>query len=288
MNPKTRFAPRTEPRFGPRRVPPAVTRLASGFAPCFAYGLVPRFVSRFTYHFAYRFAAHLALFALLAGLSLGSAVARTVYRQVAPSADGSGVVYMDRETATVMGFEGAAWLERPERLTEERPELLLAALDLKPGMQVADIGAGSGYYSWRIAERVAPSGRVLAVDVQPGMLAVLDRAMKKRGARNVAGVLGTAIDPHLPLAQVDLALMVDVYHEFDHPREMLDAITRSLKPGGRIVFVEYRAEDDAVPISPHHKMTEAQVRREATAAGLVWQRTVETLPWQHVVVFAKP
>ena len=230
----------------------------------------------------------LAFVALLSFAPIAFALDRPVYRHVAPSADGSGVVYMDRETATVMGFEGAAWLERPERLTEERPELLLAALDLKPGMQVADIGAGSGYYSWRIAERVAPSGRVLAVDVQPGMLAVLDRAMKQRGARNVVGVLGTTTDPRLPPAQVDLALMVDVYHEFDHPREMLDAITRALKPGGRIVFVEYRAEDDAVPISPHHKMSEAQVRREATAAGLVWQRTVETLPWQHVVVFVKP
>ncbi len=211
-----------------------------------------------------------------------------LYREVTPSPDGSGIVYMGRETATVMGFAGASWLERPERRSEERPELLIAALDLKPGMQVADIGAGSGYYSWRIAERVAPSGGVLAVDVQPGMIAVLDREMKKRNATNVKAVLGTTTDPRLPPGTVDLALMVDVYHEFDHPREMLDGIARSLKPGGRIVFVEYRAEDFTVPISPHHKMTEAQVRREAAAAGLVWQRTVETLPWQHVVVFTKP
>ena len=204
-----------------------------------------------------------------------------------PSADGTGVVYMGRETARVMGHEGADWLERPERVAEERPDLLLAALALQPGMQVADIGAGTGYYSWRMAERVGPSGRVMAVDVQPEMLALLAREMKKRGTANVVGVLGTASDPKLKADSVDLVLMVDVYHEFDHPKAMLDALVRSLKPEGRIVFVEYRGEDPAVPIKPRHKMSVAQIEREAAAAGLIRRETIETLPWQHIVVFGK-
>ena len=209
------------------------------------------------------------------------------YSRVPPSSDGTGIVYMGRETAGVMGHEGAAWLERDERAVEERPDLLLRALALKPGMTVADIGAGTGYYSWRMAERVGPSGRVLAVDVQPEMLSLLDREMKKHDARNVKSVLSTTTDPRLPAGAVDLVLMVDVYHEFDHPREMLDAIVRSLKPDGRVVFVEYRAEDASVPIKQHHKMSEAQVKKEAAASGLVWKETIATLPWQHIVVFGK-
>lgn len=209
------------------------------------------------------------------------------YGRVKPSADGTGIVYLGRETAAVMGHEGADWLERPERVAEERPDLLLAALALKPGMQVADIGAGTGYYSWRMAERVGPGGRVLAVDVQPEMLAMLRTEMKKRRADNVVPVLGTTTDPRLPAGSIDVVLMVDVYHEFDHPREMLDAMARALKPGGRVVFVEYRAEDASVPIKPLHKMSEAQVRREAAAAGLQWKETAETLPWQHIVIFTK-
>lgn len=225
---------------------------------------------------------------VIALLVVSSAVADgPVYRRVAPSPDGTGTVYMNRETASVMGHEGADWLERPERLAEERPDSLLAALAVKPGMRVADIGAGTGYYSWRIAERVGPSGRVLAVDVQPEMLALLDTEMKKRKVSNVQGVLGTTTDPRLAPDTIDLVLMVDVYHEFDHPREMLDAMVRSLKKDGRIVFVEYREEDATVPIKPHHKMSEAQVKREAAAAGLVWKETIETLPWQHIVVFTK-
>ena len=209
------------------------------------------------------------------------------YRRVNPSRDGTGIVYLGRETAAVMGHEGADWLERPERVAEERPDLLLAALALKPGMQVADIGAGTGYYSWRIAERIGPTGRVLAVDVQPEMIALLGTEMKRRRVGNVVPVLGTTLDPRLPQDAVDVVLMVDVYHEFDHPREMLDAMVRALKPGGRMVFVEYRAEDASVPIKPLHKMSEAQVRREAAASGLAWKETIETLPWQHIVVFTR-
>ena len=209
------------------------------------------------------------------------------YQRVAPSRNGTGIVYLGRETARVMGHEGADWLERPERQAEERPDLLLKALKLAPGLQVADVGAGTGYYSWRMAQAVGPSGRVLAVDVQPEMLTRLDAEMKRRQTANVVGVLGTTSDPRLPAASLDLVLMVDVYHEFDHPREMLQGLVRALKPDGRIAFVEYRLEDPSVPILPLHKMSEAQVRREAEAAGLVWIETVRTLPWQHVILFRR-
>jgi predicted methyltransferase len=207
------------------------------------------------------------------------------YGHVPPSRDGTGIVYLGRETAAVMGHEAADWLERPERFAEERPDLLLQALALKPGMQVADIGAGTGYYSWRMAEKVGPTGRVYAVDVQPEMLDRLAVEVKRHGVSNVKAVLGATDDPRLPSQGLDTVLMVDVYHEFDHPREMLAGIVRSLKDDGVVVFVEYRAEDPDVPIKPHHKMSVAQVRREAEAAGLVWDRTIETLPWQHIVIF---
>lgn len=210
------------------------------------------------------------------------------YQRTSPSRDGVGVTYMGREIAEVMDPAGADWLERGARAKEERPDLLLAALPLRQGMTVADIGAGTGYYSWRISERIGPAGRVFAVDVQPEMLKRLGAEMKRRGVANVTPVLGTATEPRLPDASVDVMVMVDVYHEFEHPKEMLDALVRALKVDGRLVFVEYRAEDAAVPISPHHKMSEVQVRREATAAGLVWKETTETLPWQHVIVFTKP
>lgn len=209
------------------------------------------------------------------------------YQRVPNSRDGIGVAYMGREIAQVMDPVGADWLERGARAKEERPDLLLAALPLREGMTVADIGAGTGYYTWRIAERIGRSGRVFAVDVQPDMLTRLGTEMKRRGVANVTPVLGTSVDPRLPEASVDLMVMVDVYHEFDRPKEMLDALVRALKVDGRLVFVEYREEDAAVPISPHHKMSEAQVRREATVAGLTWKETIETLPWQHIVVFTK-
>ena len=208
----------------------------------------------------------------------------TSYSRVPPSPDGTGIVYLGRETASVMGHEGAAWLDRPERASEERPNLLIAALGLEPGMQVADVGAGTGYYSWRMAARVGSTGRVFAVDVQPEMLALLASEMKRRDTTNVTRVLGTDTDPRLAVDSIDLILMVDVYHEFDHPREMLDALVRSLKPHGRIAFVEYRAEDPAVPINPHHKMSDMQIRREARASGLACRPAIETLPWQHIVV----
>lgn len=210
------------------------------------------------------------------------------YGSIQPSRDGIGKTYMGREIAQVMGYPGADWLERGSREREERPELLLAALGLAPGMAVADVGAGTGYYAGRIATRIGDNGRVYAVDVQPQMLALLEESMRRRGVRNVQPVLGTATDTGLPPAAIDLALMVDVYHELSHPREILDSVARALKPGGRLVLVEYRAEDDRVPIKPLHKMSEAGIRREVEASGLAWQQTVTALPWQHVVIFRRP
>src|SRR5581483_7056132 len=232
--------------------------------------------------------ACLAALLLVHALALpGARAGEPRYASVPASPDGIGKVYLGREIARVMGFSAADWLERPERVREERPDLVLAALDLKPGMAVADIGAGSGYYSWRMAERVGPRGTVYAVDVQPEMVALLEEQMKDRGAANVKAILGTAKDPRLPPRSLDLALMVDVYHELEYPYEMLAAVVRALKPGGRMVFVEFRADDPAVPIKPLHTMTEAQVRKEAAVHPLAWQKTIADLPWQQVIVFRK-
>jgi precorrin-6B methylase 2 len=225
---------------------------------------------------------------LLCGVQPVAALETADYGAVRPGADGIGKTYMGREIAQVMGYRGANWLERSSREREERPDLLLAALGLVPGMAVADVGAGTGYYSWQIAARVGEAGRVYAVDVQPQMIELLKDRMRQRGVRNVQPVLGTATDTGLAPGSIDLALMVDVYHELDHPREILDSVARSLRPGGRLVLVEYRAEDDRVPIKQLHKMSVAQIRREVGAQGLLWQQTLETLPWQHIVIFRKP
>ena len=217
-----------------------------------------------------------------------SASDASVYTAVPSTADGIGKAYQGRQIARVMGWQGAAWLERQERAREENTALLIHELALEPGMAVADIGAGTGYVSRRMAPIVGPKGRVYAVDVQPQMVAMLKKVAAKPGFANIRPVLGAERSPNLAPASIDLAVMVDVYHELAYPSEMLDAIVRALKPGGRVAFVEYRAEDPAVPIKPLHKMTAAQVRREASLHGLKWRRTAETLPWQHVVIFAKP
>jgi len=203
------------------------------------------------------------------------------------SADGIGKRYMGREIAAVMGWQGAAWLEREEREREEGTHLLVKALDLKPGMVVADVGAGTGYISRRIAPAVAPTGRVLAVDVQPEMVGILQALAQQERLTNIQPLLGAESDVRLAPDSVDLAIMVDVYHELAFPYEVLASIVRALKPGGRVVFVEYREEDPRVPIKPLHKMSEAQVRREAEVHPLVWERTVNGLPWQHMVIFRK-
>jgi len=202
--------------------------------------------------------------------------------------DGIGKFYMGREIAHVMGHQAADWLERPERENEERPDLLLNALGIKAGENVADIGAGSGYYTRRLAKLVGDKGIIYAVDIQPEMLDLLTNKMAELKIHNVKPILGEITDPKLPPSSVDLILMVDVYHEFDHPYEMVKAMIASLKPGGRLVFVEFRGEDPKVPIKPLHKMTEAQVRREMSVHALEWSETKEVLPRQHIFIVKKP
>jgi SAM-dependent methyltransferase len=201
--------------------------------------------------------------------------------------DGIGKFYMGREIAQVMGHQAADWLERPEREDEERPSLALPALRLKPGDAVADIGAGSGYYTRRLAKLVGERGVVYAVDIQQEMLDLLTNKMAGLKIHNVKPVLGDVKDPKLPRASIDLALLVDVYHEFDYPHEMIQGICASLKPGGRIAFIEFRGEDSKVPIKLLHKMTEAQVRKEMALHPLEWVETSEVLPWQHIIIFKK-
>lgn len=213
--------------------------------------------------------------------------AESRYQQGPASPDGIGRFYLGREIAFVMGHQGAPWLERPERVEEERPDVLHSLLRLDPGMVVADIGAGTGYHSWRMAQKIGARGKVYAVDIQPEMLSLLASNMTARGVSNVVGVLGTITDPKLPANSLDLALLVDVYHEFDHPYEMLTALRDALKPTGRIAFVEFRAEQESVPIKRLHKMSESQVRKEAEAIGLEWIETRRELPWQHLILFRR-
>jgi len=215
---------------------------------------------------------------------------RPGYQWAAPGKhdrDGIGKFYMGREIAQVMGHQGIEWLERPERVEEERTDKLIELLPLKKGDHVADVGAGSGYFSWRLAEKVGATGKVYAVDIQPEMLHAIRTNMLQRRISNVVACLGKIDDVVLPPGSIDLALMVDVYHEFSHPYEMLESICRALKKGGKVVFVEYRAEDPEVPIKPVHKMSEAQVKREAAVHPLKWVETVGGLPRQHLIVFER-
>jgi ubiquinone/menaquinone biosynthesis C-methylase UbiE len=208
------------------------------------------------------------------------------YSTARASRDGIGKFYMSREISFVMGHRGAAWLERPERAVEEQPDRVVEGMALAPDAVVADIGAGSGYFTFRLA-RAVPDGRVLAVDVQPEMLEILETRMAEAEVENITLVLGTASDPNLAEASVDAILLVDTYHEFDYPLEMARAMTRALRPGGRLYLVEYRAEDPEIPILPLHKMTEVQARREIEAAGLTFVENGTFLPTQHFLVFEK-
>jgi ubiquinone/menaquinone biosynthesis C-methylase UbiE len=186
--------------------------------------------------------------------------------------------------APVMGVGGAGWLERPEREDEEAPSKALDALELKPGMVVADIGAGSGYYASRIAKRVGPAGRVIATDIQPGMIEILDRRIRMEGLSNITTVLGGADDPRLPPASIDLAIMVDVYHELQQPQLFLQRLKGAFKPGGRLVLLEFRKEDPKVPILEVHKMSVAEVKQELEAEGFALDKVIDVLPWQHIIV----
>ncbi len=200
--------------------------------------------------------------------------------------DGIGKFYMGREIAQVMGHQAMMWLERPSRVKEERPQGVVEALDLKPTDTVADLGTGTGYFAFRIAPLV-PQGKVLAIDIQPEMLDVVEFLKTENQVPNVETVLGKVDNPNLPPNSIDLALMVDAYHEFEYPREMMEGLVTALKPGGRVVLVEYRKENPIIFIKPLHKMTQRQVKKEMQAVGLTWNKTENFLPQQHFMVFEK-
>ncbi len=229
----------------------------------------------------------LFLVLLATNLSLAQQTIPPGYVTIPVSPDGIGKRYMDREISAVMGWQGAAWLERNKREREERTDLLLEALALQPGMVIADIGAGTGYLSRRMAPLVMPGGKIIALDLQPEMVNILQAGVNRSGLKQIVVKLGAIDDIKLPKNSIDMAIMVDVYHELAFPYEVMSSIMLALKPRGRLVFVEYKAEDIRVPIKPLHKMSEAQIKREAGVFPLDWERTVSTLPWQHVVVFRK-
>jgi len=192
-----------------------------------------------------------------------------------------------RKYARVMGAAGADWLVRPERETEENPDLAVSLLGLRPGMAVADIGAGVGYYSLKFAAKVGPQGKVFATDLQPEMLRLLRTRLEKEKITNVEPVLGSESECNLPDQSLDMAVLVDVYHEFSEPRKMLASIRRALKPDGRLVLLEYRKEDPKIPIREEHKMSVAVVKQEVTADGFVLDKLLTDLPWQHIFFFKK-
>jgi ubiquinone/menaquinone biosynthesis C-methylase UbiE len=195
---------------------------------------------------------------------------------------------MGRQIADVMSWQGVDWLFRETRIEEEQPEAMLNALKIPRGATVADVGAGAGYHSLRLARRVGPQGTVLATDVQPQMLEMLKRNARAAGVKNIKPLLCTHQDTRLPEGKVDLILMVDVYHECSDPQLMLQGLRKALRPGGRLVLVEFRGEDPEVPIKPEHKMTVKQVRREVEPQGFNFKTSLEFLPWQHVIIFEKP
>ncbi len=195
--------------------------------------------------------------------------------------------YQGRAIARTMHYLGAPWLVRDSREREEEPAKLLAALEIKTGQTVCDLGCGNGFYTFALAEKVGPRGKVLAVDIQPEMLDLLRNRAKARNFPNIEPVLGEVDDPHLPAGAVDLVLLVDVYHEFSHPEEMLAAMRTSLSPTGRVALVEFRAEDPAVPIKRLHKMSQRQCLKEYAANGFKLVGQFDELPWQHVLFFSR-
>jgi ubiquinone/menaquinone biosynthesis C-methylase UbiE len=195
----------------------------------------------------------------------------------------SGRVY-----AGTMSVQGAPWLDRAERDREEDPDLAVRLLRIQKGSTVADIGAGSGNITVRLARAVGPMGKVYANDIQPGMLDLLQKTVARARLMNVIPVLGAIDDPKLPAESIDLAIMVDVYHEFSEPQRMLQRLREAIKPGGRLVLLEYRAEDPDVPILREHKMTKAQVKLEVENEGFKQSRVYDDLPWQHLIIFTRP
>ena len=192
-----------------------------------------------------------------------------------------------RHIAPVMGYAGADWLERSSREREEQPDEALDLIAIQKGMVVADVGAGTGYISLKIADRVGPSGRVYANDIQPEMLDRLRQNAKRANLANIETVLGSETDPKLPAGKIDLIIMVDVYHEFARPQDMLDNMRGALKPDGRLVFLEYKKEDPSIPIRPEHKMSIQEVKTEVEAEGYKLDKVIDTLPRQHIIFFRK-
>lgn len=226
--------------------------------------------------------------ALPLGVQIFGAPRQSAYEtRRAHDPNGTGKFYLGREIAQVMGPDGIGWLDRPEREQEERPGVVIDALELRAGEVVVDLGAGSGYFTFRMASRVGKTGRVLAVEIQDEMLKTIRQRAAALKATNVEEVKGSQTDPKLPAGGVDLVLMVDVYHELAYPFEVMTKVRHALKPGGRVVFVEYRKEDPQIPIKEVHKMSVDQLKKEMNVIGLVHLRTVESLPWQHIVIFEK-
>jgi 2-polyprenyl-3-methyl-5-hydroxy-6-metoxy-1,4-benzoquinol methylase len=207
------------------------------------------------------------------------------YQQFPQTAEGTGKVFMGREIAHVMGYQGASWLERDSREKEERTDLLIQLLQLKKGMAIADIGAGTGYLSRRMADKIGANGVVYAVDLQPEMMGKIKLLAKKH--INIQPILSQVDDVKLTENSIDIAIMVDVYHELEFPFETIQSLLKALKPQAQLILVEYRAEDDKVKIKEIHKMSETQIIKEITAHPLKWQTTINSLPWQHIVVFTK-
>ncbi len=210
-----------------------------------------------------------------------------LYTDGPKSRDGIGKFYQGREISFVMGHPAINWLERPERESEEAPDKVIHLIKLRPDEILADIGAGSGYYSLRLAKKF-PKSQIIAIDIQEEMLAFLDEKISQSHTQNIRTHLGKIDGLNLPPATIDAALIVDAYHEFSHPYEMMKSLVNALRPGGRLFLLEYRAEDPTVPIKPLHKMTEAQAKKEMQFIGLEWVETLHDLPWQHFMIFRKP
>jgi len=228
---------------------------------------------------------------VLNGVRIAGFVIWLAFCSIAPAQENdtrsSREFYLGRRIAQAMSHQGASWLIRAERDAEEDPSQMLGQIDLKSGMVVCDMGCGNGFYSLTLAEMVGPSGKVLAVDIQPEMLQLLSRRAASAKIENIDMILGTVIDPKLPVGEVDLVLMVDVYHEFSDPQAMLAAIRKSLKPTGKIALVEYREEDPSVPIKPEHKMSKRQILKEYDANGFKVGSQYDGLPWQHLMLMVR-
>ncbi|MEC9376030.1 MAG: class I SAM-dependent methyltransferase [Pseudomonadota bacterium] len=221
-------------------------------------------------------------------LNIQNKVDKDVYQYSSVNYDGIGKIYMGREISHVMGHQGASWLERPNRVNEERTDLLLANLPIKPGDRIADIGAGTGYFSLPMSNMVGDNGTVFAVDIQPEMLSIIQARTEDMGINNIKRLLAKVDNPNLPKNSINLVLFVDAYHELEWPREVMRNVYDSLITGGKVVLIEYRSEDPMVPIKKLHKMSEKQARKELEAIGMVFKQNLDILPQQHFLIFEKP